>query len=259
MNIRRSINIQGSVILALFIRELRTRFGKYFIGYFWPILEPIAHVLILSMIFSFRGSSHSSGLEFVLIFSSGIISYFMFSNISNRSMNSVESNYGLFSYRQVKPMDTIYSRVILELLIYSTVLFLFMSGLNYMGYDINIHSMLKFYLSWMILLIFSFSLGLIFMTVVGLYPESKKILSMVTKPLYFISGVFFTASEVPQEYRELLLLNPIFNVIESIREALFSEITTRYSDIYYSAYVALALLFVSLFLYNKNKIKLLTS
>ena len=52
MQFRNSWQIQRAVFLALFIRELKTRFGKYRLGFFWAMIEPIVHILVLTILFS---------------------------------------------------------------------------------------------------------------------------------------------------------------------------------------------------------------
>ena len=256
-----SIVTQYNVIIALFIRELKTRFGKNSIGYFWPILEPMAHVAVLSFIFSFRGTEHASGLNFILIFVTGIVPYLLFQNITSRSLNAMESNMGLFNYRQVKPLDTITARVILEVVIFSIILISMMLVLSLIvGMEFQLNNILMLYVSILTLVILSYSLGVLFMIMGAINPESKRVIPIFTKPMYFISGIFFTASEIPDWIREYLLLNPIFNIIEWIRYSLFTEMTdNKYHDIGYSVSTALVLLFLALSLYKKYKIRIMTS
>ncbi|HAX2293506.1 TPA: ABC transporter permease, partial [Escherichia coli] len=50
---RSGFEVQKAAVHALFLRELRTRFGKYRLGYLWAVLEPAAHLLIMLAIFGF--------------------------------------------------------------------------------------------------------------------------------------------------------------------------------------------------------------
>ncbi len=49
---RSSLEVQKSVLFALLMRELKTRFGRN-LGYAWALLEPTAPVLVLTAIFSY--------------------------------------------------------------------------------------------------------------------------------------------------------------------------------------------------------------
>jgi len=59
------LQTQGRVILALIIRETRTRFGDSKLGYGWALLEPILHILLLSLVFAvmMRGRSAINSLS----------------------------------------------------------------------------------------------------------------------------------------------------------------------------------------------------
>ncbi|ETJ41004.1 ABC-2 type transporter, partial [human gut metagenome] len=42
--IRSGFEVQVAAVKALFFREIRTRFGKFRLGYLWAILEPASHL-----------------------------------------------------------------------------------------------------------------------------------------------------------------------------------------------------------------------
>jgi len=71
-----TLRTQGRVIHALIIRETRTRFGDSKLGYGWALLEPIAHILMLSLVFAvmMRGRP-PIGDEFFIFYYTGIIRY----------------------------------------------------------------------------------------------------------------------------------------------------------------------------------------
>ncbi|RUA14291.1 MAG: hypothetical protein DSY31_02450 [Alphaproteobacteria bacterium] len=90
----------------------------------------------------------------------------------------------------------------------------------------------------------------------ALYPESKKILSLILKPLYFISGIFFSISDLPPQYVDIMTLNPILNLVEMVRDSLFYGFDSQFVDFYHATITTLVFLFISLYVYNRNKIKI---
>ena len=101
---RTAWDIQRAVFLALFVRELKTRFGGRWLGVFWVLLEPTAHLAMLLVIFAFIRHRLLPGLEFPVFLLTGLVPFFVFRNLTLRGMDSVDSNRGLFGYRQVKPI-----------------------------------------------------------------------------------------------------------------------------------------------------------
>ena len=55
---RSGFEVQKVTVEALFLREIRTRFGKFRLGYLWAILEPSAHLLILLGIYAPHDARH---------------------------------------------------------------------------------------------------------------------------------------------------------------------------------------------------------
>ena len=115
---RSGFEVQKVTVEALFLREIRTRFGKFRLGYLWAILEPSAHLLILLGIFGYIMHRTMPDISFPVFLLNGLIPFFIFSSISKRSVGAIEANQGLFNYRPVKPIDTIIARALLETLIY---------------------------------------------------------------------------------------------------------------------------------------------
>ena len=104
MQERTSWQIQKAVFFALFRRELQTRFGGYRLGYFWALIEPLSHIIMLCALFSLiRSSDEIYRAPFPVFFALGILSFFIFQKIAVNSQNSIRVNLGLFGYRQVKP------------------------------------------------------------------------------------------------------------------------------------------------------------
>jgi len=60
-----------------------------------------------------------------------------------------------------------------------------------------------------------------------------RIIPILMRPMLFISGIFFTASELPGDIREILLYNPMLHAIELVRDGWFREFHSDYFDPYY--------------------------
>ena len=124
---RNSLEVLKDVIFALFIREIKTRFGAYRLGLVWAFLEPMSFVIVISAIRSissggslFGGESHS--IPYPIFLMLGYIPFMLFSKLLTQGAAAVSANQGLFNYRQVRPIDTILARTLLEVLVFSSVI-----------------------------------------------------------------------------------------------------------------------------------------
>jgi tetratricopeptide (TPR) repeat protein len=71
-----SLRTQRRVVHALIIRETRTRFGDSTLGYGWALIEPILHILMLSLAFAVLMHGRPPfGTQFFIFYYTGIIRY----------------------------------------------------------------------------------------------------------------------------------------------------------------------------------------
>lgn len=250
---RQPLEVFKAVVLALCLREIRTRFGPYKLGYAWAILEPLMHVVILTAIFSTRVEKFMPGVDFPVFIATGIIPWLLFSNIATRSINALEANLGLFAYRQVQPIDPLVARTILESVIHICTFAAIMSGLLFFGHSADFHDPLRVLLGVGLFAVFTSAVGLIFMMAGHFSAESQKLLPIIIRPLYFVSGIFFSPIVLPEQYKDLLFLNPILQGIEIIRSGIFADYPHSGYSISYFLSVTVATLVAACYLYEAKK------
>jgi capsular polysaccharide transport system permease protein len=198
-------------------------------------------------------------ISFPVFLLNGIILYLIFSSIVNRSIGAIDANKGLFNYRPVKPIDTVISRAFLELVIYLTVYIFLMACVWAVGEEFVLLDMIKLASSWLLLFLFSCSIGLIVMTIGNIFAETHKILPILLKPLYFISGIMFPLQSIPEDYWPFLLWNPILHAVELSREAIIPGYISAGVSMSYLAMITLCTLFISLAIYRTREEAMLTS
>jgi len=215
--------IQKSVVFALFLRELKTRFGAYKFGYVWLILEPMAHVIVMSVIFSFIRGRTLSGVDYPVFIVTGIVPFLMFKNIALRVMDGVDSNRALFAYRQIKPLDTFVARTLLDAFLAFAVAALILVGMAWVGLKVPFWDPFGVIAMMVILALMGLGLGMVLCVSTHYLPEAKTFVRLVFLPLYLLSGVIFPITIVPHEYLHFLLWNPLLHGIELVRGAFFDQ------------------------------------
>ncbi len=245
-----------NIILALFIRELKTRFGKQRLGILWSFIEPAAHILTFTAIWQIRGSTDIYGISILLFILSGIQPYNFFTSMISRSMTSCQGNKGLFSFRQVKPIHALIARWILEFGIFIFVYGVFILiglwfGIGVAPYD---HSLIL--IAYFFLAIFGAGLGLMASALVILFPETEKIIPLVMRPLYFLSGVFYSSKSLPSAAMEIIGWNPVFCAIDIARYGYFGIPSSEHISLLYLGFSASSTLLVGLYLYKRHWTKM---
>ena len=256
---RKSWEIQKAVIIALFLREVKTRFGVQKLGYLWAVLEPAAIIIVFWVMFGFRMRAHLPGIDYPMYLMTGMVSWNLFSSLVMRSMVAFEANKGLFVYRQVKPIDALLARALVECLIYLSVLLVFMVAGDVMGYDISVFSIPLLVGAFAGVLAFGFFLGLAGAIASHFSENVPKVIGLIMRPLFYSSGIFFTISTVPEKFRGLLLLNPMLQWNEVVRAAYFHTYSAEYVSPSYLGGWLLVSAFGSLWFYTKLQERVIAS
>lgn len=254
-NHRSSIEVLRDVVFALFIREIKTRFGIYRLGLLWAIMEPMVFVLLMSTIRSIRSSEGLFGGEthtipVPLFFMLGYIPFQLFSKLLTQSAAAINANKGLFHYRQVRPIDALLSRTLLEVLISSSVLLLLMFTFWWFGFNSTVAVPLKFLAAFFLLTLLGSGIGMILCVGQLRFPELSKLIPLLIRPLFFISGLFFSLNDIPTQYHHYLLWNPILHAIELMRSACYPTYTADSVSLGYLGVLALVAIFFGLAMYR---------
>lgn len=215
---RTPLQVLRDVTFGLLIRELKTRFGSYRLGYAWALLDPLLMIGAFSLIFGMRdGHSSFGGAPAPLFIAASYLPFLIFRGVVSKLQSAVSANMGLFCYRQVTPFATFVARFMLEVMVGMMVGLILVLGLLWFGFDAIPADPLQVIIGYLLLMVFSFSLGIVFCVIGSLFREANKFLSLLMMPLMFISCVMYPLATIPSQYQHLFLWNPLVHAIELIR------------------------------------------
>ncbi len=236
-----ALNVQGKVISALTLRETRSRYGNSKLGFFWALFEPFAHIVVFIGIFSALGRAVPLGESTGIFILTGIVPWLLFSKTVNNVMGGLKANKSLLGYPQVMPMDITLSRVILESATLFIVMVYFLGIFSYLGEKIEIDSFLQMCSAYGLLILLATGVGLINASIVPIYPSYQSIYGSFSRPLYFISGVFFTADFLSPEVYEIVDFNPLIHLIEWFRSGYYPSFQSDLYDPEYAVAVCVSI------------------
>ena len=256
---RTPLTITLSVWKALFLREAVQRLFSSRSAWVWLLFEPVAHIVFLMFVMTVIRLRTVGGIDTPVWILVGLLAFFMFRRPAGQGMSAVTANQALFSYRQVKPVDTVLARVCLEgflMLVIAIILFMGsgLFGLAIMPAD-PLAVLEAFFGLWLIGLGF----GLVTSVASTIVPELGKTILLLMTPLYFLSGVIFPLSKVPLPYREWLMFNPLAQGIEATRLAFAPHYqAVPELDISYVFKFAVIIIFLGLALHVRYSLRLAT-
>lgn len=202
---------------ALFLREAVTRISRKRAAWAWLLFDPVIHVVFMIVMFTAIRMREVGGMDMQAWLIFGLMAFSMFSQSSNQCKNAISANTALFTYRQVKPVDTVLVRAALEGLLVIVITLILVGGSLLFGTDIIPEDPLRCLAGFFGLWLMGLGYGLITSVAINMIPESGKVLDMITAPLYMVSGVIFPLGQIPPPYQDWLLYNPLAHGVETVR------------------------------------------
>ncbi len=258
---KKGFKIQGSVISALVYRELKTRISQVRFGIFGVFIEPLGVFSVFLIIFTFiRGRRSTLGIDTELFLISGIIIFSLFSDVAIRSINGMQANEALFFYRPVKPIDTVIARTIVETGLYSIVFIVITGGIFLFLEKFTLDNLPLLFITFISLSLTASGIGLLIMVAGFRYSWLYQFVPLLMRPLWFISGVFFSVSTLPASIRPWLSWNPVLQAVELSRHAFSSNYYIDSTVISLTYLISFSIVSVStgLWVYSNNEKILLT-
>lgn len=227
----RGLVVQKRVVTGVFLRETRTRFGRQKLGYLWAFLEPVLFIGTFYLAFRIGGKSMPVGMDIVTFITTGLVPFQMFRSVVGRAMTAASANQALLTYPQVRYLDLHLARLLLEFVTFSVV-FVVILGAHSMLFApvIQIADLLSVLQGMIACGLMGAGVGLVLSSATILWPSMAQIQSALMRPLFWVSGVFFTANDLPVVARDVLMWNPVLHGVELIRDGFFVAYSAEHLD-----------------------------
>ncbi|SEG55148.1 ABC transporter permease [Marinobacterium lutimaris] len=251
--------VTRSVWHAMFIREALARTMADRMAWFWMLFEPIAMIVVMVLIRTviMGNMRHIDGAELIPWMITGLFGFYLVRENMMRPIGAIDANKGLFSYRQVKPIDPVFVRCYLEGLLRSFVFILFIVVGTLLDVDLVPAEPLAALGAWFSLWCLGLGAGLVFSALAGLVPEIGKILRIISMPLLIISGVIVPLNFVPHDLLVYVMWNPIVHGLETLRATFFPLYRPVHgTSLLYLWYWALAMITLGLMLHVRFELRL---
>lgn len=210
------------------IREMTTRYARLSGGYLWAFLEPVAVILLLSILFSQAFRAPPLGDSFVLFYATGYLPLVLFSDVSDKMAASVSYSRQLLSYPRVTVLDAILARGILNLITQICVVTLVLTGLALVGVLTHPPRLDALGASLGMAAALACGMGLLNCLAFSYSPVWQRLWSIGSRPLFLVSGLFYTFEDLPLHLREVLIWNPLIHVVGQMRTAVYPTYSAAY-------------------------------
>lgn len=238
-----SLKTQLGIVYALMLRNLRTRFFGHGFGYLISLLWPLAHILILIIIYTYMGRVVPYGESAILFFATGTIPFMIFSYLSRFMMLSVILSKPLLAFPKVKVIDVLLSSAILEVLSsFTVIIILVIIGIIL---DINFwpRNIVETFCAMGASVTIGVGFGILNGVIAMAFPFWAVIYILITILLWVTSGVVFVASNLPENVKEFAVYHPTLLIVEWVRSSYYDGYGDQLLDRVYVIKFGLTLIF----------------
>jgi capsular polysaccharide transport system permease protein len=229
------------VIYAIFLREVKSNSSDKF-GIAWSVISPVAFIFMLSFLRGRMDGGYTHGISTFFFMVYGMILIQFFLGLVSSVSTAIKKNKPLYAFRQVQPISAILAITLFECLVKIFVILLIGVICYILQYEIKISDPLAVVFNLLKVAVFSMSIGVFFALAACYVPETDKVKTLLMRPMFFISGVFFSLQDVPQEYWPYLTWNPVLHAIELTRYAVYPQYgNAGVSDLYLNIFTLTSL------------------
>ena len=194
--------------------DLRAETARSYLGFFWWIIEPLLYLLVFYFAFGvLLKIGRENYVEFLLC---GLVMWRWFDNTIRRGENAVLGSVGLMQQvylpKYIFPLVGVLSNTVR----FSVVLVLLLVYLALLGPGVTM-SWTALPVTLFVQLLWICAATLLVAAVVPFMPDMRIIIDNGLTLLFFLSGIFFDISQMPQPWVDVLKINPMLVLIESHR------------------------------------------
>lgn len=223
---------------ALMEREMRARYAAGGIGYHWTYLSPALWIAFVVVLFRLLERSPPIHVGPEIFVATGILPYLIFRQTVSSLSRAVPANRHLQYIRPVSISDILLSVSALEWLnamavaavIFVAVSVTFGAPLPAMPSAV----LTSLTLAWLL----GAGVGRL-VAVIGLISDSfARAVPILLRPLFWLSGIFYTATELPGAVQQILWFSPLLHITEIGREGYFLGYVSPVSNMLYPLTIA---------------------
>jgi len=217
------------LMVNLTLRELRTKYKRSVLGWTWSLLNPLATMVILSLVFgvflNIRPPTGSpSGLKnFPLFLLCGLLPWTFLVNGTNGSISSLVGNANLIKKSYFPRELLVASQVVAWLISFAIEMLVLTVVLLAVG------NLALPYLPAVVLIMFALA---VFVTGLGLalsaanvyFRDVEHFVAILFQVWFYLTPILYPISQVPERpgvLRDLYGLNPMVVFVEALRDCLY--------------------------------------
>jgi lipopolysaccharide transport system permease protein len=231
-------------ILASVKREFASRYLGTQLGFFWAILQPLALILIYTLVFAEvmkpRLPGHESRFAYSIYLTAGLITWMLFSDLLARAVGIFVHNATLLKKVNIHKLSFPIIASISALVQSGILIALF---LLFLGFSGNLPGAPLLGLIPVIAIagFLAMGLGLFLATVNVFYRDVEQGIGLTLQFLFWMTPIVYPATALPGYAQSILAWNPMWPVVRAAQDIFVENRFPDWATLVYPLALALAL------------------
>lgn len=227
---RTALSMHARAVGAVIMRDLQTRFGAGYFGFLLGLAIPLVHLTVAIGITTLLGRQAAIGTDVPIFMMTGVLPFVVWLYGHRQIMQTLQQNRSLLYFPGVDIFDLFASRAILEIVTATLVVFIVLGTLALLGHNPAVANWRGFIFALVQAWSLGLGTGLIFGSIGAVAPLTYMIGNVLGPILWAISGIFFLPDSTPDRVRDILVFNPLCQIIDALRTAYFAEYYSSFLD-----------------------------
>ncbi|MDQ3130950.1 MAG: ABC transporter permease [Acidobacteriota bacterium] len=208
------------LLYILTLRDIKVRYKQTYLGILWAVIQPLFMMIIFTAFFGRLAGIPSDGIPYPLFVYAGLLPWIFFSNALNSSGNSLVGNSSLITKvyfpRMIIPISAVASGLIDVLISFGLLLLLML----YYGIGLS-QNIIMLPILTLLTAFLATAIGMWMSALNVKYRDIRYALPFLIQLWMFATPIIYPSSLIPDNWRWLVILNPLTGLIEGYRSAIF--------------------------------------
>ncbi len=208
-------------IVSSIRNELYARFARSKLGGLWMVINPLSQVAIYALILSNVLAAKLPGIEnkyaYAVYLMAGLLCWTLFTEVLGQCLNLFVSQANMMKKmnfpRLTLPLIVVGSSFANNILLFAAMLVVFII----LGHSFGLSLLLYIPLA-LLTIIFALSLGMILGTLNVFFRDIGHVVPVILQVWFWFTPIVYPEAIIPEEYRHLLHLNPVYPIINSYHD-----------------------------------------
>jgi lipopolysaccharide transport system permease protein len=211
------------MLRLLITQDLRQRFTGNVLGGLWAVLAPLLQLLVFAVVFVHIFKARVPGLDergYIAFLALGMWPWFAFAEAVSRGASSLVDGAGLLGKVAVSTWQLVFARVIGAFIIHGVGFVAVLILLSVWRGGIHLEWLPVVLPGWIAMFVLALAVAQVVAICTVFARDTQQILGHLLTAWMFLTPILYAPSLVPPVFQAWMQINPMTDVIASIREPL---------------------------------------